>query len=209
MELLIATAVFALILMAISGVFYGAMRLRSRTVETLEKAIPVQQSLALLRKDLAGLVVPGGVLSGELKTSVLNKDGGIEFYTATGLLTEDQPWAEVQKVSYTLVNPTDRSRGKDLVRVITRNLLPSSQEEYSQQWLMGGVQSLTFSFLKGTEWQATWDSTTEDTKLPKAVKINLIMEPQDDTRRPVTQIEWVTPIILQALTNTTQTASTQ
>jgi hypothetical protein len=51
----------------------------------------------------------------------------IELYTTTGALRADQPWSEIQKVTYELRLPADRSQpGRDLIRSVTRNLLAPS-----------------------------------------------------------------------------------
>src|SRR5262245_28404598 len=52
LELLIAISVFAMVLLAINGVFYGAMRLRSKTSRMIEQSLPVQQTVAIIKRDL-------------------------------------------------------------------------------------------------------------------------------------------------------------
>src|SRR5947207_14101285 len=47
LELLIAVAVFAIVLAAINAVFYGALRLRNKTTEAIKEALPMQQALAI------------------------------------------------------------------------------------------------------------------------------------------------------------------
>src|SRR4051794_40270113 len=56
LELLIATVVFAIVLAAMSGVFYGALRLRNKSTAAVEQAIPMQRALATIKKDLSNLV---------------------------------------------------------------------------------------------------------------------------------------------------------
>src|SRR5438067_945126 len=72
--------------------------------------------------------------------------------------------SELQRVSYVLVDPANRAAaGKDLIRAVTRNLLPATaEEEPAQQWLMGGVQGVTFYYYDGTQWRDSWDSTAAD-----------------------------------------------
>ena len=69
LEVLIASVAFAIVLAAINAVFYGALRLRNKTVDALEQALPMQQALAVIQRDLANLVVPGGTLAGALQTT--------------------------------------------------------------------------------------------------------------------------------------------
>src|SRR5258706_2956762 len=69
LEVLIATVAFAIVLAAINAVFYGALRLRNQTVGTLDEAATLQHALAMIYRDLANVVVPGGTLSGTLQTT--------------------------------------------------------------------------------------------------------------------------------------------
>ena len=184
LELLIAVVVFAIVLAAINAVFYGALRLRNKTTEALREALPIQQTLATIKRDLANIVVPGGPLSGVLQTTVatdmLPGRASPDFYTSTGLIDETSPWAEVQKVCYLLADSRDRTAGQDLIRAVTRNLLPAMVvDEPAQQWLMSGVQSLKFFYYDGTQWRDSWDSTTANTTtgltndLPQAIKVQV------------------------------------
>src|SRR4051794_38477793 len=97
-EILLAVAIFAIVLAAINTVFYGALRLRNRTTQALEKSLPVQQVLTILKHDLQGIVPPGGALSGSLKSGVATSttQDGTEIYTDTGLIDETAPWSSVQ-----------------------------------------------------------------------------------------------------------------
>ena len=99
--------------------------------------------------------------------------------------------------------------GQDLFRLVTRNLLPPVQEEVEQQWLMSDVERLEFSFHNGTSWQTTWDSTTEESVLPKAIKVQIELAITDPALPPKPLVEIVVPIVVQVRTNETQTASAQ
>src|SRR5207253_1453691 len=71
-EMLLALAVSAVILAAIGGVFFSAMRIRERTTAMLDQSAPLQQAITLLRRDLKGAVPPGGVLAGSLQSGVVS-----------------------------------------------------------------------------------------------------------------------------------------
>ncbi len=216
LEVLIAVAVSAIVLSAVSAVFYGAMRLQDKTSRAIEKSLPVQQAVATIRRDLLGLVVPGGKLTGTLKTSVLSTGLGTplgaEFYTSTGLPNVDEPWGDVQKVAYYLRSPTNqaRSQGMDLVRSVTRNLLATIQDQPQEQWLLGDVRQVEFLFYSGTEWRSDWDSTTEEKVLPRAIKVQILLAGEDrQSDRTLAPIQIVVPIAAQASTNKTETAGAQ
>jgi len=209
-EVLLAVAIFAVVLAAINTVFYGALRLRNRTTQVLEKSLPVQHVVSIMKRDLEGLVPPSGILSGSLKsgvaTSGMDQQGGTEIYTSTGMIDETSPRSSVQKVSYTLRAPATASArgGKDLIRLVTRNLLPTTQEEVEEQWLMENVEQLQFSFYDGSQWRSSWDSTAEQTVLPKAIKVQIDLAEADLTQRVKTPVELVVPVTVYANTNQTQ-----
>ncbi len=207
LEVLIAVVIFAIVLVAIHGVLYGAIRLRNTTAASMDEALPIQQALAIIKRDLANIVPPGGALSGMLQSNptvgLMNGQASPEFFTASGVINETSPWAEVQKISYLLVDSTNQIGGKDLVRTVTRNLLPSLQEEPAFQWLMSGVEELAFAYYDGTQWADAWDSTAEETPLPQAIKLQIVLATQQNVpaRLRAAPIELVVPIYVQAQTN--------
>jgi type II secretion system protein J len=233
-EVLLAVVVFAIVLTAIHLVFHGAIRLRNKTTAALDNAAPLRHTLAILKRDLANLVVPGGTLSGQLQTTsttgsqlgqsqsasqsrsaslsarlgASQGQSSPQFYTAVGILDDIAPWGEIEKVSYYLADPTDNTPGKDLIRTVTRNLLPTLQEESLDQWLMSGVQDIAFYFYDGAQWRDYWDSTTETNGLPPAIKVQLQLAAEDAAQGPAAMklIELVVPLVVQARTN--QTAQT-
>ena len=223
-EVLLAVAIFSIVLLAIHTVFYGAVRLRNKTTSAVEAALPLQQTLAIMKRDLANVVMPGGKLFGELQTtSTATNDQGLlqntpmfistrvqvspYFYTATGLLEDDLPWGEVQKVCYFLAQPTNNTLGRDLIRTVTRNLLPALQDEPEDQWLMSGVEDVLISYYDGTQWIETWDSTTETNKLPQAVKVELQLAENESGRVTQQPIQLLVPLAPQVGTNQTAQSS--
>lgn len=225
MELLIAVVAFSIVLAAINAVFYGALHLRNKTVQSLDEALPLRQALTLLQRDLANLVPPGGVLSGVLQSTrsatsqnknqnsmtsspllnqaALNQPGqsSPDLYTTTGFVDETSTWGEVQKVTYFLMNSTNGNAGKDLIRCVTRNLLPSLQDQPVLTPLLSGVQSVYFSYHDGTQWLDTWDSTTSATPLPKAIKVQIALAASGLGRSQPPPIELVVPILVEGITN--------
>ncbi len=236
LELLIAVVAFAIVLAAINGVFYSGLKLRNRSAASLEKSLPLTQALGIIKRDLANLAAPGGTLAGELQTSPTGSGlssapkfgslagatgaaGGMsgqsaqvspDFHTLSGLLDTDLPWPNVQKVAYLLVDSTNRNAlGKDLIRAVTRNLLPSGgiEEDPVEQLLLTDVADVQFFYHDGTDWQDSWDSTASDTmKLPRAIKLQLQMAAEDRASQQ-TPIELVVPIVVEASTNSTSAAT--
>jgi type II secretion system protein J len=226
LEILIAVTAFAIVLAAINAVFYGALRLRNKTTQSVDSGLPMQQALMIMKRDLANIVVPGGMLSGELQTSPTagslqssakptsfnNANNAAQvspqFYTATGTIDEYSPWAEVQKVAYLLVDSTNSTLGKDLIRSITRNLLPPAVEEPPlYQWLVGGIQEVVFYYYDGSQWRDSWDSTTEEVKLPSAIKVQINLAVEDRRQSQLPPVELIVPLLVQARTNSTDQAN--
>lgn len=217
-EVLLAVAVFAIVLAAINSVFFGALRLRNKTIKSFEAALPLQQTLQTIQRDLEGIMPPGGKLGGTFTTTIegmANQQQGFvgervtpDIYTAVGSVNELAQWADVQKVAYFLTMPTNSSTaspGKDLVRQVTHNLLPVNVEEVQPQWLMSGLHDLRLQYYDGLTWTETWDNTVT-TNLPKAIKVRITLaEDQVGTTRDPAPIELVVPVFVQgASTNVTE-----
>ena len=60
LELIIATAVGAVVLVVIQTTFFSALRLHNTTHARLAEDQSVQRAAGIIRRDLAGLVLPGG-----------------------------------------------------------------------------------------------------------------------------------------------------
>lgn len=224
-ELLLTIVIFAVVLAAINAVFFGAMRLRQKSADAAAKALPLELTLTTLRRDLAGIVKPGGTYAGILDSAAniqgLNEQNvGTEIFTTSGVFRDPQPWAEIQKVAYVLRDPTNRlgSVGRDLVRVVKRNLYPAVEEQPEEQRLLSEVNRVDFTFYDGTSWRTSWNSTNDLTTLPRAIRVEITLEPERlqgqeaQTARTVNSqfrppIQLIVPIMIAAVTN--QTATTE
>jgi hypothetical protein len=210
--MLLALAVSAIVLAGIGGVFYSAIRLRERTAALVDASAPLHQALAFLRRDLQGVMPPGGVLAGDFKSGAISsgliQGYGLQFSTTTGIIKDDVPWGDIQDVVYELRDPTERTYvgGKDLIRSVTRNLLPTSTQDATEQWLLGNVQSLDVTCFDGIEWRDSWDSSLGDTNLPVAVRVRIRMAADNPSDSGNAQpIEMIVPIGIQSRTNIVQT----
>jgi prepilin-type N-terminal cleavage/methylation domain-containing protein len=211
-EMLLALAVSAIVLAGIGGVFYSAIRLRERTVALVDASAPLYQALTFLRRDLQGVMPPGGVLAGDFRSGAISsglfQGYGLQFSTTTGIIKDDAPWGDIQDVVYELRDPTERNYtgGKDLIRSVTRNLLPTTTQDATDQWLLGNVQSLEVACFDGIEWRDSWDSSMGDTNLPVAVRVRIQLaansSADSQNRQP---IEMIVPLTIQPRTNSVQT----
>lgn len=212
-ELILAIGVMAIALAAVNAVFFSAMRLRQSATDTVDESLPVERTLATLRRDLQGAVPPSadGILTGDfIVGGVISQASGqpvdIELYTTTGAMRADEPWGDVQRVTYELRMPENRlAAGKDLYRSVSRNLLATVTPQSDDQWMMGGVESIQFSCYDGTGWYDTWDSTVT-TNLPAAVRVRILLADAHGgggTPRPIEMT-----VTVDSQTRTNQTVST-
>ena len=102
--------------------------------------------------------------------------------------------------------PTPGAIGKDLVRVVTRNLLPVQEvAPEDQQVLLHGIVSASVSFFDGIAWTDAWDSTATST-LPTGLKFSLVMASRDTGSSAPAPIELVVPVMVVTTTSETQAA---
>jgi type II secretion system protein J len=210
-EMILAIGVAAIVLIAANAVFFTALHLRNATSDAVDAASPVDQALIILRHDLQCAVTPkpGGVLSGDFKLGNVTSTGisdpvTAEIYTATGALSENNPWGDIQRVTYELKSSTTGAAGMDLYRSVTRNLLTTSTPDVEDQLMIRGVASVQFSGYDGAQWNDSWDTTdmtSANTNLPVAVRVDIQLS-GDKSASP---IEILVPIDSQSRSNSTST----
>jgi len=208
-EAILALAISAIVLVAIGGVFAGAMRLRDRTTDALDNSLPMTQALTILRRDLQGAIGPSNVLAGDFKCGAPDmgstmelgsaQGAGVDFFTTTGIVSDNEPWGDIQEVFYQLAMPTDRNAaGKDLVRYVNRNLLATGPSTPEKQWLMGNIESLQVDCFDGGQWRNTWDTSMGDTNLPMAVRVSIRLANNGASQPP---IQIIVPLVTLSRTN--------
>ena len=212
LELLIAVSIFAVVLAAITTVFYSAMRLRNKTAARFDELLPIHHAVTVIQRDLSGLVAPGGTFSSSFKTAALSGGQGEQnatvFCTATAPVDDTSPFAELQKISYYLDGNAGPTGGRELIRAVTRNLLPPTTTDSDKQLLLNNVRTLAFTYYNGSTWSDTWDTTTQ-TNLPRAIKVQLSVAAPDEDRPAPPAIELVVPLLVTARTNETATTGGQ
>jgi type II secretion system protein J len=217
-EVMIAMAVFAIVMAAVNGIFWGALRLRNKSVESIDAAMPKERALAIIRNDLENIVPPNGRFFQAFTTvgattnaygmPVNNMPGqnSPEFTTTGGVIDDNTAWGDVQRVSFQLQISTNNGTGKDLYRTVKRNLTPSVQLGGDQQPILTGVQSIFFYYHDGSIWKENWDSTNETLILPRAIKVQLQMASEERGRLAPPPVE-LTVSLIDAGTNSTQVAT--
>lgn len=221
LELLLATAVGAIVLLVINATFFAALHLHNATHEKIDDDLVIQRALGIVRRDLAGIMIPANpqattnTLSGQLTTEITSTndlDNTAEritpdITTNSGKIDGWTPFAEVQMVSYYLSPSANGGPTKDLVRLVTRNLLPATEATAQSQTLLTGVISAGISYFDGANWLDTWDSTTTSS-LPTAIKFSVVIAPRDfnQSRADPAPIELVVPVIVKTATTLQQEA---
>jgi type II secretory pathway component PulJ len=211
-EMILAVGVTAIVLVAVNAVFFTALHLRDTTQALVDAEVPLDTTSTILRRDLQCVMTPktNGIMSGDFKVGNITSPGiglpvAMEIYTATGSLSDTQPWGDVQKVTYALRAPTDSSQpGKDLIRSVTRNILSTGTVDVDDQWMMGGVDNLKISCYDGAEWLDNWDTTdltSSTTNLPLAVRVEIQLAGQNNGNGRPAPIQFLVPIDSLSRTN--------
>jgi type II secretion system protein J len=211
-EVLLALAICAIVLVAINAVFATAVRLRDKTSGVVEEGLPINRTFEILRRDLKGAVGPGGFLAGDFKCGAQSMGtsmglsgeagaSGLDFFTSTGVIGDSGPWGDLQEVFYELRTPADRDQaGLDLVRCVNRNLLATTTQTPDIQWLMSHVETAEFDCYDGTQWRNTWDTSNGDTNLPSAVRIRIQLATSNGRNAASPQpLEVVVPLVSQTI----------
>lgn len=216
LELLVATAVGAVVILVINATFFSALKLHNTTHAKIDQDLEVQRALSIVRQDLAGIMLPGGVLSGQLQTTALSSSTDVDgerispdIYTNSGKVDGWTPFADVQMVTYYLGNANTGGQSRTLVRAVTRNLLPVQDITADTQTLLTNVASAEVSFYDGTDWTPEWDSSVTST-LPTAIKFSLTLAPPEGSAQsPPAPIELIVPVVVTTRTSQQQqTAAT-
>jgi type II secretion system protein J len=211
---MLTMAIAALVLLAIQGVFFGALRMRNATDRLIDDRLALQNALDLVAADLRGTMLPAGVLTGDFQTDALNglnaSAGGTpvgpEFVTASGLIDNRSTFSEAQRVSYELQPANDKADGFTLCRLVDRNLLPVANDEPTVTPILDHVQSAGFEYYDGTAWNDSWDSSATNT-LPTAVRFWLTRATGSATPdAPASPIAIVVPILTTTATSADPTA---
>ena len=223
LELMIATVIGAVVLLVINATYFGALRLHNSTNEKVDSDRVIDRALSLVQRDLDGVMLPAGTavppagaFHGQFQdtpTDTLTQEFSDtrvspDFYTTSGEVDGWSSFSEVQVVAYFLAAATDGSNTKNLIRAVTRNLLPVQTPVTSEQTLLTGISDAEFDYYDGSEWTSTWDSTATST-LPAAIRFSLTLANRDSSQPAPQPIELVEPVLVSTSTSHTQAAQAQ
>lgn len=203
-ELTLALAISAVVLVAINTLFFGALRLRERVSDAATQTLPTDHAIAVIKQDLMN-IVPVGVLAGPMGTDAvatgMTQTPTLEVYTADGEVTADQPWGDIQRIDYALQSPTNKVTyaGRDLVRGVTRNLLAVNPQPPEPQTLLRDVQNLQFTYYDGTNWNDTWSTTLSN--IPTAIRVLVEFNNGPGAKTVRSPLQFTVPISTWSSTN--------
>jgi hypothetical protein len=205
LELLIGIVVGSVVLIVIQTSYFGALRLHQTTHARIEEDRRVQRAVGILRRDFAGLMLPGGEtsLAQGLQTSpfsgsmadAIGERVTPDLSTNTGRIDGWTPFADQQRIAYFLVPSSTGGAGRDLVRAVTRNLLPVQEGLPEEEMVLGGVESAALSYFDGLGWTETWDSTATET-LPSALRFSFVLAGETGGG-PAGTYEVVVPVLVK------------
>ena len=210
-ELLCASMAAGLILLAIYGLFHKTVKLRDRATLRIREVRLRERAANILRNDLRGAWISGGVLAAVFEGGPLNQKsrfpGYLRFTATTGRETPGEPFGDVQQVEYYIASADDDSTSGTLVRALTRDLLATVQPAAREQRILSRVQALETAFWDGRNWQEAWQVTGTAPALPQAIRIRLqqsAASPEVPTPPP---LEILVPLTTQPPVATGSTAS--
>jgi type II secretion system protein J len=210
LELLAATAMVAVLAMAIGASLQIAFRGRATALAAVDSVRKSNWALEVMRADLQSAVRPNGELSGSF---VDNKGGqgmgggGTDLIFTTAFM-DNQPLAstcDLKQVEYCCEQASDSSQ-LNLVRHVTYDLLAQVTPVPTDEIICRDVTSFITTYYDGNTWQNTWDSTSTGAQsgyLPVAVQATIEFRGKDKDRQKgpsVTQIMLVPCGVANTLT---------
>jgi type II secretory pathway component PulJ len=215
-EIMVASIGAAMILVAIYGVFYRAVKMRDTATEHTRESRMRARAVNIIRDDLRGALISGGTFATTLDGGNGNGPessfpGYLKISTTTGKDTLDAMYGDVQQVEYYIDSDktaTGTVNAGALVRTVTRDLLATVQQNTPGQQVLSGVKSMEVAFYDGQNWKDSWQYSTTTTTLPQAVRVRIqqAVTKQGETAPPPVEIlvPWATqPFVAVSTTSTT------
>jgi len=228
-EILAASLIAAMILVAIYGIFQRTVKTRDNAVVRIHEARQRERAVNIIRNDLRNAFLSGGVLANAMEGGVQNQKsrfpGYLRFTATTGRNKSGEAYGDVQQIEYYLSDgstsgtatsvatpsesATDGTETATLVRALTRDLLSTDQTAIApEEPLLPRVQTLEFAFYDGQDWQETWQLTGTDSTLPEAIRVRVQQAPASEHLPTPHLLEILVPLTTEALGTSTSSTST-
>lgn len=216
-EILLATAAMAILLLALRETFVSAMRVRREIGERLSEWQWRQRVERVLAEDFQNLILTYSSLAPTLRltkgrSGFTLTSSEVTFYTTSGRVSAETPWPEIQKVHYYI---TDASRlaqygywltneaGGVLVRSIIRNVLADVQQESPGEPLCPNVENFEVLLFDGSNWLDEVDidleTNADQATLPQAVRVRVLFVSRKDEKWVRIPIDLFIPVRVQPI----------
>ncbi len=206
MEVMFATMAFALILLVMQMTFSGVLGQRNRMQKRVDQQAVLSQAMSIMKRDLENMIVTGGLMAeGLICTEMGSPDmpnDQLDFYSTTGVVSDQFPWGDVQKIGYLLgVDPMQTvttNLGQTLMRLSLNTLpLEANEEPPVETLMLDNVRSMQFEFFDGLQWLQTWDSNVNEPAVPLAVRamVEVFTDNPNPTGRQTRIWEILVPIL--------------
>ena len=216
-EMLMAAAAGALILAVLVNVYGRAIKVRNASTEHLRESRLEARAYRVIRNDLLGARLSGGVMAATLQSGQQNANskfpGDLVFDTTSGVIDEDNLAPELQEIEYYIGDDPSSPGGKAgaLKRAISRNILAITPQVDKEETLLTGVTAMEVAFFDGTNWQDDWQTTSSDgsnsISIPTAIRLRFTLSPESHpatTRKTIeVLVPWTTKVAIPPAPTTT------
>lgn len=173
-EVMIAVVVFAILsAMAYSGlraVIDASTRIRS----SIDQVDQLQRAFLLIERDMTQMS-PRAIMTeiGDLRPALLSSDFTeylVEFSRGGRIVLGDQAQSTLIRVAYRIDEET-----QTLHRLYWNKVDRTNVDEPADIPLLEGVESLSFRYLRESNWQSSWGESRDNTyyTVPTAIEITL------------------------------------
>ena len=223
-EILVASLISAMILVAVYGLFQRAIKMRDHAVERTRESGLRSRAVNVIRNDLRNAWISGStavlasVLEGGQTAQKSHFPGYLKFTTTTGKDTPNDMNGDVQQVEYYISDGTTNSTGNSnanatpvsgsldagtLVRDVTRDLLDSTQTVAREEQLLPRVASMEVTFYDGQNWLNSWELSGSSAILPEAIRVHLQQAASSANNPTPPPLDILVPWSTQTLTSGT------
>lgn len=155
-----------------------AFKARSSAIQAVRTIRRTSMVMDYLRADLQSACVPRGTFAG-LFVGMPREAGAslgdeLSFYSTASDIQPGPGTGEIKQINYTL--EADPTTGQALLyRRVQGNLGAIVAPVPTEEIIGRDIQTFTLRYFDGADWQESWDSSTLNNMLPKAIEVTLEM----------------------------------
>jgi type II secretion system protein J len=177
LELIVAIALMDLIALTLYSSMNIAFKTKQNTLAALEPYQSVTPIFEIIRKDLASVMNPDGILAGvfvgeNVSFANLQDADTLSFYSAAYQPKENEIASNVIHVQYGLETDYERNQVV-LKRFTTQNILSPTAIEPDEEVIGRNIAGFDIQYYDGTAWLDAWDSSEQNNTLPWGVRVTI------------------------------------